>query len=470
MKRYLTAVIAALIIIGLVVAGFQILGEVFANTTGVSYSTHGIRGNSGATSCSLGDLLDTDTYITGWNGVADSEKVVVQGAFQLYSDVPGSVEVKRTWYKVTLDGRGDNVKINGQEGITYTTNKTAAPAQDVYPDKWYFMPSFTFKITNPFVGKVTVQFWADRQWNFGLNGGAAMLASDEAYLKSGIGRIHLTTDVFEEGTNAVFNVETGYASSSKDVPATAEGWMFSIYNPEGTEVFAKPISDNFNGQVKWLIPTGSYKAEWSNRFLSVLRNVLIDQDQRPTFVVGPGMLLKKPNLPTATLIRGEEPFQKGELVTIRLSAEQNPIGYPIAGFTVSIVATSAAGAVTDYVMKDQFITSQRGNGTTYFCDVTFAFPESGYAELWGNTVDTKNLNSGNTVLKFTITGMGPPPGGDDNDEIPMGAVLAIILAVMALIAAMVLLIFRPLPFALWIGLALIVAAVIGIWYAATVML
>ncbi len=473
MKKYLTAIVAAVIVIGLVLVGFTYLNEVYATTAGVAYNTHGVKGNSAAGGAPNGDLLDTDTYITGWTGNADSEKIVVQGQFSLTADAPGEVVVKRTWYQVTLEGTGPNVKINGVPGTTFITNKSVAPAQDVMPDRYYTMPAFTFKLTNTFIGKVHVEFWADRQWNFGLSGGAAMLSSDEAYLKSGVGRVHLTADVWEEGTEAIFQVETGFAHTAKDgVSATDQGWYLNIYNPEGTQVFTKTLSDNFNGEVKWLIPTGSYKAEWSNKFAVVLRNELIDQDQRVVYAVGPGMLLKKPNQPTATLIEGTEPFSKGETITIRLSAEMNPLGFPIAGFTVSIVATSATGAVTDYVMKDRFIAAQKDNvnASIYWGEVTFAFPEAGYAELWGNTVDTKNLNSGNTVLTFSVQGMDepPPPGGDEG--IDTSVIIAVVLVVAAFMLAMMMLVFRPLPFAIYIGLGLIVAGVVGLWYIVAVML
>lgn len=470
MKKTITAVIAVVILVGLVLVGFRFMGAVYANTTGISLATHGIRGNAASTTCPLGDLLDTDTYITGWTGNADSEKIVAEGGFQLYADVPRSVEVKRAWYVVTLEGNGAGVKINGVAGTTFTTAKITAPAQDVMPDRWYFMPAFTFKLTNPFVGKIHVDFWVDRQWNFGFSGGAAILASDEAYLKSGVGRIYLSTDVFEEGTDATFNVETGYAHSTiAGQSVTDQGWFLNIYNPSGEMVWQKTVTDNFAGQVKWPIPVGSYKTEWSNRFAVILRNELIDQDQRVVYTVGPGMLLKKPNQPTATLMAGEEPFTKGEIITVRLSASQNPIGYPIAGFTVSVVSTSATGAVTDYVIKDAYYASQKGEGTTYFADVTFAFPEAGYAELWGNTVDTKNLNSGNTMLKFTVAGMGPP---DDGGAQPLDVmvIVAIALIILAVLASMIMLIFRPLPFALWIGVGLLVSAVAGVWYVWAVML
>jgi hypothetical protein len=471
MKRAMTAIIAVAILVVLVLVGFRYMGAVYANTTGVSYATHGIRGNSAATKCPLGDLLNTDTYVTGWTGTADSELIVAQAGFQLYADVPRSVEVKRMWYVVTLEGNGDGVKINGVAGKTFTTDKITAPAQDVMPDRWYFMPAFTFKLTNPFVGKVHVDAWADRQWNFGLSGGAAILASDEAYLKSGVGRIHLTTDVFEEGTEAAFNVETGYSHSTNDaVSASDEGWYLNIYDPSGNMVWQKTLNDNFNGEVKWPIPLGTYKAEWNNRFAVVLRNELIDQDQRVVYTVGPGMLIKKPNKPECSLIIGEEPFTKGESITVRVSATQNPLGYPIAGFTISIVSTSSAGAVTDYIIKDAFYPSQKGEGTSYFADVTFAFPEAGYAELWGNTVDTKNLNSGNTMLKFSVAGMGPPSDDDKKTGIDVMVVVAVVLIILAVLGSMLMLIFRPIPFAIVVGIGMLVAAVVGIWYVVMVML
>ncbi len=165
-------------------------------------------------------------------------------------------------------------------------------------------------------------------------------------------------------------------------------------------------------------------------------------------------------------------IEKGETITIRLSAEMNPLGFPIAGFTVSIVATSATGAVTDYVMKDRFIAAQKDNvnASIYWGEVTFAFPEAGYAELWGNTVDTKNLNSGNTVLTFSVQGMDepPPPGGDEG--IDTSVIIAVVLVVAAFMLAMMMLVFRPLPFAIYIGLGLIVAGVVGLWYIVAVML
>lgn len=470
MKRVIPVVIAVVIIVGLILAGFRFMGTVYAETKGVAYSTHGVKGNSAANGCPIGDVLDTDTYITGWTGTADSEKIVVAGAFSLTADLWREVEVKRTWYQITLEGSGPDVKINGVPGMSYISEKSTAPSQDVGPDRFYFMPSFTFKLTNPFVGKIHAEFWADRQWNFGMSGGAAKLSEDEAYLKSGIGRIYLTAPAVEEGTDCVFNVETGYAHSSLPhiMGSADEGWFLNIYDPSGTMIWQKIVSDNFYGQVTWPVPLGSWKSEWNNRFTAVLRNELIDQDQRVTTIIEVGGMLKKPNFPVVTVLKGSEPFEKGESITLRLSAEQNPLGYPVAGFIVSIVATSATGAVTDFIIKDAYYPSLKGTGSTYFADVSFSFPEAGYAELWGSTVDTHNLASGDVTLKFSVTGMGPPPP----DE-PPGFNLWIIAAVGAILFSIVvgvLLIRKFFPWGMVVGAIFLGGAAVGLWYLWTVML
>lgn len=462
MKRVILVVIAAVIIIGLVLGGFSLLGAVYADTNGVGIQWRDIRGGSNVNGG--GDLLDTTTYVTGWTGTSTSEKIVIQGHFRGTGTFEPAFE--RYWYEVELVSDNPTIQINGATGTTWKSPTFTVP--DFRNGQWYPMQIAVLILTNPCQGKIHIELWGHINDLNPWSSDDGLLASDEAYLKSGIGRMFLAASSYEEGMTATINVETGYAHSV--VPGTSpsdQGWFVNIYDPSGAQTWQTTVSDNFNGQVKWPIPTGSWKSDWNNRFLVVLRNELIDQDQRAIVVIEAGATLKQPNQPTATLVKGEEPFTKGEIITVRLSAEQNPIGYPIAGFTVSVVTTSSAGAVTDYIMKDVWYAAVRGEGSIYYTDVTFAFPEAGFAELWGSTVDTHNYASGDAMLKFTIAGMGNDQ--DQPKEFNILLVVAIVAIAAALIVAVVL-IKRLFPWGLVIGIILLGGAAIGIWYVVTVML
>lgn len=443
-------VFAFLIIALLIAGGFVYLGEITPNTTGVAYKSHGAEGNSNANGG--GDLLDVTSYVTSWAGGGLSEKIVVQGKFRLYWDIPGSTEVKRIWYKVFIEGSGAGVKINGVETTEYITQKYAAPAQDVYPDKWYPSELVIVQLTNPFQGKVHVEYWADQQWDFGLRSGSNKLSEDEAWLRSGIGKVSVANDVVEEGTNVYMNVQTGYAQSEK--PSVAiEGWFLNIYNPAGTSVWQKQLGDNFDGQVSWLVPTGSYKETWSNIFKVVLRNLLLNQDDDYFFAVGPGMLAQIPAKPSFSVLAGTEPFQKGDQITVQLNAVKT--FNEVTGFWVWVSYETTAGGTTEYIIQNAWFPAKLSrDGLTYTAQVTFTFPDAGFVRMEASTVDTKNLNSGIAEMKWTVSYTGPDVDRD------LTFLILIALAMLALIVVAVVLAWKvPPPLGYYLAALLIVVAI-----------
>jgi hypothetical protein len=453
-------VIVALIIVGVLIAsGVLPILEITVNTNGVAYYNKGMEGNSNANGG--GDLLDSTSYVTSWTGGGASEKIVIQAKVRFpdkgFWGSPLSSSFVRYWYVVKIDGNNPNVKINGVTGTTWTSAKMDPGSASVTGSSWFAMNTAILTLTNPCSGKVSVEFWGHHHW---LNllipaEDDNIFATDQAYLRSGVGSVKVQNDVVEEGTDASFFVETGYAHSNKaGVPSTDQGWILNIYNPIGTSVFTKTIGDNFAGTVKWAVPQGSYSAQSTNIFRVVLRNELINQDDDWFFTVGPGMLTQIPNKPTFELVKGDEPFQVGEQVTIRISA--NKTYNDITGFWVWLSYETSAGTTTHYVYEKAWFPATKSAGTMYFADVTFIFPDSGYARLEASTADTRNLNSGMSELKFTVQGLQPPGTvftPTDYSMLIVG-VFIILLAVILYMKAPI-----PKPYNLVLALALVALAI-----------
>jgi hypothetical protein len=454
----LNLIIAVGVFALLVGAGYAYLATISANTTGIAYKSHGAEGNCNANGG--GDLLDTTAYVTSWTGGGISEKVIVQGKFRLYWDVPGSTEVKRVQYRITIDGIGDGVKINGVATKYWESTWYQCPAQDVFPDKWYPSDVCIVSLTNPFSGKIHAEYWADQQWDFGLNSGINKLSEDEAWLKSGIGLVKVIDDVVEEGQTATFHVETGYASSTKiDVPSVLEGWFLDIYNPAGTSVRTWKIPDNFNGEYYWLVPTGSYKPTWDNTYRIVLRNELLMQDDDWFFTVGPGMLDQIPAKPTFKILEGTEPFDKGEKITVRLSCVKTYNN--VKGFNVWVSYETTAGGTTEYLIYKQFFSATLAADGTYWADVSWSWPEAGNAKLEASTLDVLNLNSGITEMAWEIN-YSPPDEPGDYDW--FGIIMGIIIAIVAVVIGIVLILKAPMPYGAILGVIVIaVGVLVGIW-------
>jgi len=425
MKRQTKLIVLALIVVGaLVLTGAIPLLELTSNTEGKAYYHNGWEGNSQANGG--GDLLDTNAYVTSWTGGGTSEKIVIVGKIRSAGGfgIKSGADFERYYYKVKLDVDSSSVLINGASGTTWQSEWFSA-GNAIVASGWTNMNTVILSLTNPCSGKISVEFWGHHHWDFGINGGTDMFASDEANLRSGVGSVKVQNDQVEEGQSAHFYVETSYAHSTKsDVPESDEGWFLNVYSPTGTKVFSKTIADDFSGTVDWLVPMGSYSATSSNVYKVVLRNELINQDDDWFFTLYPGGIKDAPELPTFELTKGETPFHPGDQITVKISATKKV--NPIAGFWVWVSYETSAGTTTEYIYeKAWFPATATATGGT--ASVTFTWPDAGHARLEASAADSMNLNSGNAEMKFTIYG-----GGGGGASIPFDwTQLIIVIAVLA---------------------------------------
>ena len=419
MKGTATIALAVVVIAVVFISGFSLLGEITAETNGKSYDYRGVIGNS--LLCKVGDhyghidLLDASTYVTSWSGGGQSEKIVIQG-WWITEHLLGP-SFQDYWYKVTLTvGNPSGIQINGQTGTTWESEHYKATGGDSF-DVWYPLKSIVLTITNPCSGMIHVDLWAHVDDLNPWSSDNGIIASDEAYLKDGIGKITVPTDVVEEGHQATITVTTGYShTDSPGYQASDQGWYLSIFSPNGASVYQTTIGDNVDGyHIYYTVPTGSYSATGTNTYKVVLRNELINQDQAVFFVIGPGMTNKIPNKPEFKLISGNQPFVKGEQVTIQLSATKNPLGTDPTGFRVWVAYQTTAGSTTYYITgwENKFVTAN-GNGQIWTAEITFVVPESGSVLVSGSTVDSQNLNSGLSTYHMDVQNQAPntnKPGG-----------------------------------------------------------
>ena len=456
----------AIAIVGILIAsGVYYLAEVYADSTGVGYDSHGARGNSADNDA--WDLLDSDSYVTSWDKGGESEKIVLQGGFYIYWDIPASTEVKRVQYRVLIEGSGTGVLINGVLTTSWQS-EWITQASDVWlPDAdWYTSKAIIITLTNPFIGKITATYWADQQWDFGTNSGINLLSKDEAYLKSGIGSVKVTNDVVEEGEKVSFTVTTGYATTSDiNVLPSEQGWTLLVANPDGDTVWSTKIADSkTNYVVYWEIPIGSYSPTSRNTFSVSLRNELINQDDDWFFTVGVGMIGQIPPKPEFELLEGSEPFAKGESVTVRLSAEENPLGYTISGFWVWVSTETSAATTVDYIYIQKFYSAFKQADGVYTADVNWVMPDTGDVRMEVSTVDIMNLNSGIAEMHFDVQDINQ--FDDDTSESDwLTLVIGIVAIALGILMLVLCFMYVPQPYGVIIGaVVMIILAAIGAYY------
>lgn len=451
-KKWILIGVAIVAVAILLTGGLPLL-SITANTSGVGYYFRGVRGGSNENGG--GDLLDVNAYVTSWTGGGQSEKIMVQGHYYCSGGFDPMFE--RYWYKATFSVDNQKILVNGVKTTTYTTQKWGNPPTTT--GQWLPMEAITLTVTEPCSGTVNVELYGHIHYMDPLpKEKDALLAVDEAYLKSGVGRVQVTDDVVEEGTDASFYVETGYSHSERpEVGPSDEGWFLNIYNPTGTSVWQKTVADNFAGTVKWPVPDGAYSPTSTNVYRIILRNVLLDQDDDWFFTVGQGMKNQTPEKPEFQLIDGEAPFVKGESITIRMTADQtvNPIG----GWWVWVSYETSAGATTEYLINEKWYAALKDSSGSFFADVTFTFPDAGNARLEASTVDSLNLNSGIAECTFDVQGFdgggGPPPVSN--------SWIWVIMGVLVLVGAVLAFKMVPKPYGYFVVLLLVALAIYLIW-------
>lgn len=458
--------VALVIVAVLIVGGFAYLGSVFVNTDGVSYRYRGVEGGTQANS-GRGDLLDSTAYVTSWTGGGVSEKIVLRGHFRATPAV-FAPEFARYWYKVALTSDNPNVQINGitgtsWESIKFEVTSGSDPTPWTYGD-WIATESVIVTLTNPCSGKIHAELWGHVNDLNPSSSDDGILASDEAYLRSGVGSVKVQNDVVEEGTTANFFVETGYAHTEKtDVSGSGEGWYLNIYNPAGGSVLTKTIGDNFAGTISWLVPNGSYSPSSTNVWKVLLRNELIDQDDDWFFTVGPGMIKQIPGKPSFEIQNPQKTYVAGDKIDVLLTAKKNPSGYDIAGFWVWVSYETSAGTTTHYLIEKAWYPANAEGGGIFTAQVSFVFPDAGNARLEASTADVKNLNSGIAEMSWTV--YGPTDNHNNNGGPQKVDWLMVILGIVAMIGAValgaLLIWYMPKPWGLGIGIVVILVGIAG---------
>ena len=123
-------------------------------------------------------------------------------------------------------------------------------------------------------------------------------------------------------------------------------------------------------------------------------------------------------------------FLKGESITVRISADKTT--NPIMGFWVWVSYETSVGTTTDYIYEKSWFPA-KSTTTGGYADVTFTFPDSGFARLEASTADSLNLNSGMSEMKFTVQG-ATGDGGDGGGGPPTDYTMLFLGAVLILIA------------------------------------
>lgn len=443
------------------------IGGTDVTTAGVGYKSHSLEGNSFALGAR--ELLDSEAYVTSWNG-GNSEKLSLQGQVRFYSDssVYGSLGhgLVQYWYQVAVSGANERVKINGQDTANWQSVKKPAPSAINTGSSWFSMESVVVQITGTVEGKVSAIFWGTHYWYEAGFGGIPIkkwadtpFATDEAYLRSGIGSVKCQEDVVEEGQTAHFYVETNYAHSANPiVPSTDQGWVLTVYSPSGANVFSKSLTDGMKGTVGWLVPSGSYSSTGTNQYRVVLHNELVNQDDDWFFTVGPGQSTQVPGLPSFEMTIGTPPFKPGDQITVKISAIQT--NNPIKGFWVWVSYETSAGTTTEYLIKDKWY-SASVSGTTATATVSWTFPDAGNCRLEASAADSLNLNSGISEMKWTVQGTTGP----DNTFTPTFDWAQLVYVLAALVGAVLIWFKAPIPreFKLILVVALIAVAFYFAW-------
>ena len=449
-KSRKNVVIAGLIIVGFIIAGgvpglMTLLGESEVEVVGEGFEYRDVLG--GSIELGWDDVLDSMAYVTSWKSDGDSEKIILHGYYKGAYGYDVTPDFKEYWYEVTLDVNNPDVEINGVTGTTWTSPRhTVNDLSDYY---WTTCITEPIRITGDCVGKIHVELWGRVMDLNPWSEDDGLLAVDEAYLRSGIGKVQCPDEVVEEDTYARVYVETGYSHTVVDDSTESEGWTLQMFNLNtGVLVYSTAVSDLFAGYKTWMVPVGTYELGGINKIKAILRNVLIDQDDDDQFVVGVGMIDDIPNAPTFEITAGEAPYTPGESITVKVSATKTT--YDITGFYVSVSYETSAATTVEYVMRDRWFAAIQ-TPTGGYCHVTFVFSDTGYVRMEASAYDTMSLPSGNSELTFTVD----RASGVTDDEFPDINWLYVIIGAVLIIAAMAIYKQVPKPFNIVVLLALI---------------
>lgn len=181
-----------------------------------------------------------------------------------------------------------------------------------------------------------------------------------------------TKYVFEENAIVKIGVKTGWSGASLNPGDDGynDPWTLAIYNGKGLQVKELRVPDNFNGDVSYTIPSGSFVAGGNNEWKVVLKNTLFDQAEVVLFVVD--SLKKIPGPVTATLDKDQ--YVEGDTMTVSLVAMANPNGTrEIKEFWLDVKygSTSSVYRVSGF---PKTLTAVKKTGTNLTYTATYTFP------------------------------------------------------------------------------------------------
>ena len=259
--------------------------------------------------------------------------------------------------------------------------------------KWHLIQTapLSFKIKGNKIGGIVIDLYIEvAELDCPISGcrwvaySVGYIVHDEAYLASGIGKVdvlgvnalrqegNVTTIptgrevplyVFEEGSEVIFEVDTGYAGA-----VTGEkGWRLAVYKADRPEPLAVWWLDDDlrNYEVRWKIPEGTFTPGGNNRMTVVLTNTIIDQAERTFFVVDKIEYCPGPT----TIIPDKEKYVKGDEAHVTLRADANP---KTKARIVKFYFEAKYGSEysTDYAIKT-YVPATHVGGLTYEGKVRF---------------------------------------------------------------------------------------------------
>lgn len=307
------------------------------------FADHHIRGQfTDQVSGQTHEIFSKVQYIGSWKrGGTDhaSETLVAGGQYGLSSGLYNYYPLSY-WYKVSwsdsLNGPWTTISEPGDTASFVTASN---PGRIDVPKEWWTEPgyrnmqSYPFEIRGDYKNYVRVEVKVRYQDEFIPTNKVTKTATDVCKMLSGIGEVYLQSadDLFEEGEQVTFVMNTGY--SGKSTGEDDKGWELRIIDPNGdpVEVFTDIPDDKIGVTRTWTVPVGSFQPSWSNQYRAVLYNTIINYDNVKTFVIDNKEWA--PSKPSISFSGGDEP---GEEVIVTLTSTPN----------------EETGARIDYFMAD----------------------------------------------------------------------------------------------------------------------
>ncbi len=484
MKKYIVAAIAIAIVVLMVATGFKplsVLGST-ADPVGKSFKVHGAMGGAVSVGAPAGDLFDSVDYVTSFTGGEESEKIVISPSVLNYGfpygDGPVASRIYNCWIVLTFS-KSVSVDYYGEiaTGVTsFKTNPIDVPDVLIIGGKvWFTIPSIIIKLVGPVTAVMHADMYVHQSWKGGIGGiqklyADSIVASDEATLKSGLGTVSVPSYT-ETGKDMILKVTAEYSHSDTGGGEGPGGWTLQLFDTSGKQVKSWDIPDHVSGYtVTYRVPDDAFSTVVgsTNNWLVELWNNLFRTHAEYTVVIKAGTALLMPPPPKieASAELGKPPYPAGTPLSWVITGAANKIGYPLAGFRISVQYSNVNNQLGSFVLQDQWFEAQpNADNKSWSCYVDWTALQLGYYVISAQSVDNQNNPSVFGKLRIET---GPANINDNDDDDGGGAdmtlVIGIALAIVLLLVGIVCLWYRPFPYALWIGVGFLGAAVAVIIY------